>query len=257
MGFWVSSSDASGARIAGTEEQLSPAPAEVDYPRVSAGRVVETTGGAVVKQQPSRDPRRRAWVWQSLPAYEQTPRYLRMIRQLEGLLSTTRRARGLPPWVYLRDTETDALRVWRFDSGTTTAIGADSLTDASKAWAVNAAKDAVVEITSSTGQGQRRTVVSNTSDTLLLGDYWSPLPSGASGDYYGEPHFARNYFGEAFWGNFVAGTQATYSLIYPEATWIRCRVLSVSKRPMARAGVMYNDVRLDFQVEDPAFTTLD
>lgn len=227
MAFWVASSDAAGFRLPDSTEQLDPAPVEVDYPQEPAGNIVEGTG---VKQQPARDPRRRAWIWQGLPSYSQNPRYLQLIRRLESLLSTTRRARNLSPWIFLKDDTSDAFRTWQFDSGTATAVGASSLTDGTESWAVDVAKNGVLEIASATtGAGQRRTVASNTATVLSLTEAFNPTPTGT----------------------------VTYSLQYPVSGWIRCRVLGVFKTPVSRGGISYESIKMEFFVDDPSFTALD
>jgi hypothetical protein len=116
----------------------------------------------------------------------------------------------------------------RFDAGTATSVGASTLTDTSKNWTTNIAANGVVEIVSGTGQGQTAVVLSNTSNTLTISAPWGTQPTGAS-----------------------------YSLQYPENVYVRCRVLSVSKRPVNKSGVSYDDLRMEFVVDDPNFNAFD
>lgn len=254
MPFWVAASDANGSIISGSEQVLAPGPAEVDYPQPSAGRRSEGVT-SLVKQTPLRDPRTRTWVWRNLPRYAGVPRYERMVHHLESLLSTTRLQRGLPRWVYLRDTETDDLRVWRYDSGTATATGTDFLKDASKAWTSNAARDGVVEIVSGTGQGQRRSVLSNTGDTLTLSDAWTAVPPGGTagldgGDFFAESYYGQSYFGDSHFGEDSGLAGAPYCLQYSDAVWVRCRVLTVAKRATNKA-LGWSELRMEFCIDDP------
>lgn len=225
MPFWVSSADAAGVRIAGFDELLSPGPSAIETPVEPAGRFVETSGGVVVKQQPSKDPRRRAWVWERLPSYRES--WITHIQRLESLLATTRRARGLSPWVFLKDDVTDEFRIQRFVSGSATGVTSSTLTDTSKSLVVNVAKYGTIEIVSGTGAGQRRSITANTATQFTVTPNWTTNP-----------------------------TSAAYSVQYNEAAWIRVRVLAVSKQPVPRSGLSWEAIRLEFVVDDVNFNAL-
>lgn len=66
------------------------------------------------------------------------------------------------------------------DSGTATAGAATTLTDASKAWTVNAYANKVVKITGGTGSGQVRTIASNTATVLTVDTAWATNPDATS-----------------------------------------------------------------------------
>ena len=67
-------------------------------------------------------------------------------------------------------------------NGTATAIGAATLTDSGKAWAVNKWRDFLVTITSGAGVGQCRLIASNTATALTLKTSWdtTDLPDNTS-----------------------------------------------------------------------------
>lgn len=224
--FWICAADANGNRIVGAEEQLFPGPGELEYPTDPAGVVLDTPDGNVVKQQPSKDPRKRAWVWPLIPMY--VPRFRRLVPKLEGLVSTTRRAQGLSPYVYIRDQATNSFRKWEFVEGSVTTAGANTLSDSTKNWTVDRYIDASLEIVSGSGAGQRRTVVGNTANTLTLDADWTATPTAG----------------------------ATYRLQGSVSDWVRVRVLEVSKRPGGRAGLSYAPVRMVFVVAEDSWNDL-
>jgi hypothetical protein len=129
--------------------------------------------------------------------------------------------------VYLKEDLTDEFRLWHFDSGTASSVAAGTLTDSGKTWTTNALANSVVEIVSGTGAGQRRTVTSNTGTVLSVSPDWTTQPSSA-----------------------------VYNVQWGESTWVRCRVLSVAKKPVSRAGVSFDMVRMEFVVDDPAWNFL-
>lgn len=224
MPFSVSSADASGARIVGSEEVLSPGPADVDYPLTPAGRIVDTSSGTRIKQTPPGDARPRAWIWSDLPTYR--PKYVQFCQRLESLLGTNRRARGLSPWVYLQDTETSEMSLWVFSGGTATAISSTTLTDSLQAWTTNALTNGTIEIVSGTGAGQRRSVQSNTGTSVTV-DAWGTNPTGA-----------------------------VYNVQYQNPAWIRVRVLNVSRHPVAKFAISFETVRLEFVIDDQSWNSL-
>lgn len=226
MSFWVCSADASGNRLVGTEERLDPGPAAVEYPTDPAGTVAETPDGNVVVQQPSSDPRRRRWIWNTLPAYQN--RYLRFINRLETLRSRTRREQGLSPYVYLREDATDGLRLWEFQSGFIGSASSNTIGDSAKNWVPDRYVNATVELLSGAGQGQRRSVITNTATTLTVSPAWDTLPSAG----------------------------ASYRLQASIADWLKCRVIEVSKRPAAKGGVQYEQVNLVFVIQDARWNDL-
>lgn len=66
------------------------------------------------------------------------------------------------------------------DNGTATAGTANTLTDSTKAWTTNQLVDADVTIVSGTGQGQQRTISSNTATQLTLSSNWTTNPDATS-----------------------------------------------------------------------------
>jgi hypothetical protein len=223
--FWVASADASGALIATSAELLSPGPSEVDYPQQPAGRIVDTSAGSRIKQLTPSDPRPRAWVWEMLPTYRAS--YVRFTKRLESLLGTSRRARGLSPWIYIKDEVTDDFRFLVHASAAATGATVNTLTDSIQNWAVNGLVNGTIEIVSGTGAGQRRSIQSNTATQITV-DAWGVQP--------------------------VAGS--VYSLEYSNPGWVRVRVLNVSKRPAAKRAISFESVRMEFVVDDPAWNAL-
>jgi len=69
-----------------------------------------------------------------------------------------------------------------FDSGTATGSGTRTFTDTTKTWTVDEWVGFYLKITSGTGKGQVRVVISNTANTLTLSQDWTPLlaPDGTS-----------------------------------------------------------------------------
>lgn len=66
------------------------------------------------------------------------------------------------------------------DGGTATSGAATTLTDTGKAWGTNAYTNAIVTITSGTGNGQTRTVASNTATVLTVSSAWTTNPDTTS-----------------------------------------------------------------------------
>ena len=66
------------------------------------------------------------------------------------------------------------------DSGTASAGGAATLTDATKTWTVNAYANMVVWVTGGTGAGQYRSILSNTATALTVTPAWTTPPAVAS-----------------------------------------------------------------------------
>jgi hypothetical protein len=68
----------------------------------------------------------------------------------------------------------------QYDQGTASAGGATTLTDASKAFGVNAYAAKAVVITAGTGSGQARRIVSNTATVLTVDTAWTTNPDATS-----------------------------------------------------------------------------
>ncbi|MBI3994912.1 MAG: hypothetical protein HY349_02920, partial [Nitrospirae bacterium] len=73
-----------------------------------------------------------------------------------------------------------ATALWDGDNGAATAGAATTMTDGAKAWVVNQWTGSMVEIISGTGQGQRRSIVSNTATVLTITPNWTTNPAGGS-----------------------------------------------------------------------------
>lgn len=65
-------------------------------------------------------------------------------------------------------------------TSTATSGGASTLTDTAQAWTVNAWTGLKVYILSGTGEGQERTISSNTADTLTVSSAWDTQPDNTS-----------------------------------------------------------------------------
>lgn len=227
--FWVCPADpTTGNRIVGAEERLVPGPGELIWPDAAPGVLLNTPGGNVVRQQAVADPRPRAWRWSNLAAYR--PDMMRLIGRLEALVSTKRRAAGLSPWIFVRDEESHKLRQLVTATGTATGATPTTLTDTSKNWDVNAlsAGYGVVEIIDGPGKGNRRSVISNTSNSLTVQGTFGTTP-----------------------------TNATYVVTYNDDVWVRVRVLDVVKQVRPRSGLIYESLNVSFVIDDPSWTVSD
>lgn len=101
------------------------------------------------------------------------------------------------------------------DSGTATSGGANTLTDTSKTWTRNQWKNAAVHITSGTGAGQFRVVLSNNGSVLTTRTIWSVNPDATS--VYKLSYFARSVnTGGTFVGGY--GVSNTFTGYHP---WYR------------------------------------
>lgn len=228
MPFFLAKADNAGARIAASEVQVSPGPTRVEYPTEPLGSIVDTADGNVVKQQPVKDPRRRAWVWLGYPGW--FTNYQTLWTLLEGHLSKFRKAEGaLTPYIYIKDTETKLLRRRVTDPGTATAGAASTITDTGKAWTVNAYTGYVVELIQGTGAGQVRTIQSNTATALTVSPNWSVNPTA------GTKYAVRGFVDD----------------------WFRARVLEVSQKLRDDGGlVRYDETKLVFVIDDATWNAL-
>ncbi len=96
-----------------------------------------------------------------------------------GSWDTTVKA-GLTASKYLRLSDIKVASTVPTTSGTASA-GADySLTDSGAGWTINAYRDFVVKIIGGTGQGQAKTILENTSDTLYVDGRWDVNPDSTS-----------------------------------------------------------------------------
>jgi hypothetical protein len=233
-GFWIAVADNTGARVSGSELRLSPGPVAVDYAPDLLGSIRETAGGRAIVQQPSKDPRRREWIWKQYPGFSDA--FIRQYRLLEALRSRYRVSQGLSPYVYLFDGTTSLFRrrveelVTIAGSGNTSTVLSLS---PSPAWA-DTLEDASIEIAGSavggsgTGAGQLRSLASNTAGTLTVNTAFQTIPNGA---------------------------MAVVS--YWVTDWFRVRVLQVSRKLRDDGGnVRYDETKLVFVVDDPTWNAL-
>jgi len=75
---------------------------------------------------------------------------------------------------------TSRFMILGFDAGTATAGAATSITDSTKAWAVNRWSNYAVRILSGTGAGQVRAIASNTATVLTVIGAWATNPDSTS-----------------------------------------------------------------------------
>jgi hypothetical protein len=213
MGFWIATADTSGARITTSDLELQPGPSLIEYPTDSAGSILDTVDGNAIHQQPSRDGRRRVWVWSGYPHNQAG--YLRVWPVLLSLRSRYRAEAGLSPYVFLKEDITGGLRRRQSDTGTGSATGF-TLTDGTASWTANAFQGGFVVVA-----GQSRAVLANTATTITVGDAFVGSPSG------------------------------TYVINYFTADWFRVRVLEVSRHPKPERTLQYESTRIQFVVDDP------
>lgn len=222
MPFSWAIADSAGAMVTASQTVLSPSPTRVEYPVDIAGSVVETASGVVVVQQPSKDPRRRAWIWQGYPGW--WSRTADLWDQLTPLRSKTRISAGQgSPYVYLKDTETGLFRRQVLVPGTATAGAAGTMTDSGQSWVTNAYAGYYVEILSGTGPGQRRKILSNTGTVLTITPNWGVNPASGS----------------------------KYNILGWVDDWFQVRVVNVARKLRDDGGlVKYDEIRLEFAVTD-------
>jgi hypothetical protein len=75
---------------------------------------------------------------------------------------------------------TSRYQITGFDAGVATSGAASTLTDSSKAWAVNQFANYHVRITWGTGMGQVRSIASNTATALTVRNAWTTNPDSTS-----------------------------------------------------------------------------
>lgn len=227
MGFHIAKADENGSRITASERELSPGPTLVEYPTDPLGQILETADGRAIQQQPSKDNRRRAWVWQGYPAWFQ--KYKDLWALLEPMRSRLRKEGGAAtPYVYVKDDVTDELRRLVTVAGTATTATASTLTDSSQGWTTNAFIGYTIEIIQATGAGQIRTIQSNTGTQVTVAPTWTVTPDATS----------------------------KYTIRGKVSDWFRVRVLQCSKQVAPAKQVTYEEIRFSFVVDDPAFNFL-
>lgn len=122
FGFWIADAmPGTHALDESSKVLLAPGPSAVEYPQGPLGAVIDTADGRVVLQQPSKDNRRRAWVFQGMRAWMAS--YQALWPLLERTRSRYRLQGGKSPYVYLLDAETgelDQAIAWAGDGVTRT-----------------------------------------------------------------------------------------------------------------------------------------
>lgn len=225
-GFYVAFADATGARIIGSEVELSPAPAAVDYPTEPLATFIETADQRLIVQQPTRDGRRRSWIWKGY--WPDEPGFARVFAVLERLRSRYRIESGAPtPYVYLKEDITrEFTRPVRY-TGTATGGSASTLVNSTANFPNLAGFQ--VEILTGQGAGQCRTVLSNTATTLTLaGDPWTAPNSSSS-----------------------------YVIFGRAADWARVRVVGLNRSIVDNGGfVRYPETTMTFVIDDATWDTV-
>lgn len=233
-GFWVALATSTHARSAVTVE-LSPAPSRVDYPNAPLGEMIETADGRVVMQQPSKDPRRRSWVWTNFGPSITT--YERQFRWLEGLRSRYRQQGGQSPYIYVYDGTTELMnKRWTITRTVTSITSINSerkvlnVADVSANVHPTVLTNAVVDlyVGSETSATQRVSITSATNTALTCTQVIDAS---------------------------VTGT-VTAKITWLEPNWWRVRVLDTTRTPL-EAGVMkYAESKFTFVIEDPDWTEI-
>lgn len=233
-GFWVALATSTHARSAVTVE-LSPAPSRVEYPDAPLGEMIETADGRVVMQQPSKDPRRRSWVWTNFGPSIAT--YERQFRWLEGLRSRYRQQSGQSPYIYVYDGTTELMNKRSTITRTVSSITSINserkvlnVADISAAVHPTVLTNAVVDlyVGSETSATQRVSITSATNTALTCTQVIDAS---------------------------VTGT-VTAKITWLEPNWWRVRVLDTTRTPL-EAGVMkYAASKFTFVIEDPDWTEI-
>lgn len=224
MAFYIAYADANGNRIVSSEYLLPISPTNCDYPKEALAVLHETSDGQVIKQQPNKDNRRRAWIW--VGYRDDVVIWPAIWERLEGLLSRTLVEAGAPtPYAYVKDTVSNEMRIR--DSVFGIASGGTSTTLTSvQSWTTNAYIDYRIHLLDGTGAGQSRTVVSNTATSVTVDEDWLITPD--------------------------ATTKFEIYKLKPE--WVRVRVLDVSRTLREGGGqVTYPESKFVFVIDDPAY----
>jgi len=229
-GFWVCPADASGNRIVGREQMLTPGPARVVYPTEVLGTTVETADGISIQQMQSNDPRKRQWVWLGYPASMTS--YQKLYGVLQSLRSLTRFQQGLSPFVYLLENITDQFQQLQNTSYTLSGGANQSTTGTATtgtALTVNAWSGGELEIISGTGAGQIKYINSNTATTFTVDGAWAVIPNATSVA--------------------VARKRST--------EWFKCRVIDVNRQVDDNASItQYAETKLVFTIQDTTWNLL-
>lgn len=222
-GFWCALADATTSlRITGSEVQFMPGPSKVEYPSEFLGQILETADGNAIQQQPTKDPRRRSWVWESYPYYK--PAYQRLWASLNDLRARYRQGLTLSPYVYLLDSVTGEFRRKVDYVGTVASASSSTFTPSAPVYAADAFKGSNVVFTTGAAAGLRQFITTNAANGLItLGGTLPATPAGGDA------------FVISYWVN----------------DWFRVRVVDVN-RTLADSGIVkYATSKLTFVIDDP------
>lgn len=237
MGFNVALADVNTGttRIVGSERPLSPAPTRVSYPSEPLGARLETPDGRLIVQQPAKDNRVRTWYWDNYPGF--LTQYEMQYQYLVGLRSRYRQdGSRQSPFIFVQDTSTKRLRRRVVEirllstGGSSTSVLIDDLATMT----VNKYAGATLEVLDSgaggsgTGAYQRASIVSNTSNQLVLFGTLTTVP-----------------------------TAAKVAITYWVDDWFRARVIDVGRDLRDDGGnVRYKETRFSFVIDDAAYNDL-
>lgn len=226
MGFYISRANSAGSRLSSSDTLLSPAPTYVKYPVEALGKIIETSDGKAIQQQPTYDNRQRSWVWTNY--FDAVPGYTTLWNTLTALRSRARKEAGaVTPYVYVKDDSTARLRRKVIQNGTATAGGSNTLTDSGGAFPTYT--DYIIEIIDGQGAGQVRTVLSNTSTQITVSENWSVNPNSTS----------------------------VYQIRGWVDDWFRARVLDVSRDMREDRGtIIYATTTFTFVIDDVNYNDL-
>lgn len=225
QGFKVALAKADHTRSA-VEVTLYPAPSKVEYPNAPLGEMIETADGRVVMQQPTKDPRRRSWIWTNYGPMIQT--YERQFRWLEGLRSRYRQMGGQSPYIYVYDGTTNLLN--KRQNLTTNLVSrsgrvltvADYSATVNPGTLVNGTVDLYVN--GATSAEQRCSIVAATATTITVDQ-----DIGVSGTI-------------------------VCKVGWLEPSWWRVRVLDTTRTPLEAGNLRYAESKFAFVIEDPTWT---
>lgn len=224
MPFYVAYADSSGALIQDSAIFLSISPTDCDYPKESLATLHETTDGQVIKQQPNKDNRRRAWQW--VGYRDSVPGWTDQWRLLEGLLSRTLIEGGAAtPYCYVRDTVSTQMRVRTSVSGTASGGSSSTLTSV-QTWTSNEFVGFNIHTLGGTGAGQNRKITSNDATSVTVTPNWTTTPDATT----------------------------KFEIYGYKNDWLRVRVMDASQELRKGGGqVQYEVSNFVFVIDDPAY----
>jgi len=186
----------------------------------------ETADGNAIQQQPTKDPRRRAWVWESYQYW--MPAYVALWARISNMRSRYRQANGMSPYVFLLDTVTGEFRRKVDYTGTVASATGTSMTPNTPSYTSDLFKGFEVLFTSGAAAGRRSLITGNVTNGLISFPALGATPAG----------------GDAF------------VISYWVDDWMRVRVLDANRSLPDSGIVKYATTKMSFVVDDASWNAI-